>query len=496
MNATPQWEQYRSLRDAALDGRISAEQMAMLEQLVLRHEDLRRDYAEHAHQQAVLKWTFAALPELKLQELVRPNGASTVSSAVSSHSATGSSRYTGIMGGHRFIWHLLAMAAGVFLTVGLLEFWDAHDGLSKAVATIASSEDCKWGDCTLATAVNQPLGPGHLRLESGIATLQFPNVSVTLEGQVDLEIVDEKMCLLHSGRVLANVEPGGEGFVVQTPTAKFIDRGTTFGVKVAPSGVSDLTVFKGRVDVGHLLSGAEASVRVNETMRASQQLLETLDDANDEGPVETPVAGVPIHISTASGAGDDAYVAAAKSLPARSSSDIALLVKKPAKSKPRQWYAPWRRKAFMRFDLASLTDGEIVEAVLQLQGVETNIGYASMMPDATFAVYGLTDESQDFWDASEINWMNSPANAGNTVRLMQSDVQLIGRFVVPQSDPAGRFEVSGETLADFLSEDTNGVVTLIIIPETVGEPGESYVHGFASKRHPFLPAPTLRLRVQ
>ncbi|MGI9474835.1 MAG: hypothetical protein ACR2NZ_25110 [Rubripirellula sp.] len=72
---------------------------------------------------------------------------------------------------------------------------------------------------------------------------------------------------------------------------------------------------------------------------------------------------------------------------------------------------------------------------------------------------------------------------------------MIGTFVVEQSNPTGRFRVGGEELIEFLKSDTNGVVTLVIVAETVGD-GPAYVHGFASKRHPELPAPSLRLRVE
>ena len=241
----------------------------------------------------------------------------------------------------------------------------------------------------------------------------------------------------------------------------------------------------------------KAVVRVNERLRASEDSMLEIGKgsfpASDQGGNQS--AGMPIHISTASGIGDDAYLSAGEVVPANTST-TALLVKKPASSKPDQWYARWRRKAFIRIDLSGVNDSEIVDATLQIHGVATNIGFASMMPDATFAVYGLVDESQDDWDSKTISWLDCPANAGDAIEVDEAATVLVGNFVVPQSNPEGRFEVSGRSLLKFLQSDTNGRVTFILIPETVGEEGESYVHGFASKRHPYLAAPTLRMRVR
>ncbi|EMI20327.1 FecR protein domain protein [Rhodopirellula maiorica SM1] len=476
------WGEYKRLRDAALDGRIAEEEVKLLESFVLDHDAMRRDYAEHAHQQASLKWNAISSLGSPLGQTVQPTESQRDLLVQEKRSW------------RRSVAYVLSLATAVLVTLGFAGLLAKDDSASQ-FAMITSSEACRWGECTVATSEGQPIGAGRLRLKNGIATLRFPNVNVTLEGRVDLQIVDEDECLLYGGRVVANVEQGGEGFVIRTPTAIFIDRGTTFGVNVAPSGTSDLSVFKGRVDVNHLQTREETSVRENERIRASADSLAPVGPDNSISPPKASGVGVPVHISTAFGDGDDAYVAAGDVAPSKPS-EIALLVKKPAKSNPGQWYAPWRRKAFMRFDLSTVKEAEILSAALQLQGVYTNRGFATMMPDARFAVYGVTDESQDEWSSADIDWLNSPANDGDQLMVDQDSVVLLGRFTVPQSNPEGSFEISGDALVEFLSNDENAKVTMILIPETVGDAGESYVHGFASKRHPNLPAPTLRLSVK
>lgn len=498
MNRNPspndeRWKRFEELRDAALNGRISPAEMETLESFVLGDAAMRRNYAEHVHQQAALRLSVApAIPAIS-HALVSgepniPDDANIMKPTAESTAEP--SRWS------RTMVHAMSIAAATLMAVGLTYSFTRRDS-SQQIAMITSSEDCKWGDCTLATTERMPLGAGTLRLESGIATLRFPNVNVTMEGRVELRIVGPKQCYVSSGRVFANVEPGGEGFIIQTPTASFVDRGTTFGVRVGPAGTSDLTVFKGRVDVSHLSTEAEAVARVNERVRASSDgLLEVGkgDFPSDNSTLDESI-GLPIHISTASGAGDDAYLSAGEVTPANTST-TALLVKEPARSKPSEWYARWRRKAFLRMDISGVNVEDIAAATLQLHGVATNIGFSSMMPDATFSVHGLVDESQDDWDSRSMTWLNCPANAGDTIDVDKEATMFVGSFVVPQSSPEGRFEIAGEKLLDFLQADSNGRVTFILLPETVGEEGQSYVHGFASKRHPFLAAPTLRLRVK
>ena len=54
----------------------------------------------------------------------------------------------------------------------------------------------------------------------------------------------------------------------------------------------------------------------------------------------------------------------------------------------------------------------------------------------------------------------------------------------------GRWAAS---MADFLNRDTNSLATFIVIRETMGSGRNDLVHGFANRRHPHLPPPTLKL---
>lgn len=154
----------------------------------------------------------------------------------------------------------------------------------------------------------------------------------------------------------------------------------------------------------------------------------------------------------------------------------------------------WRRRAYLHFDLSLLPPGEIHTAKLQLQGAATGIGYLAATLDTTFAVYGLVDESSEAWDEDALDWESCLGILPNRVDVDPSQVVLLGRFVVPSSETTSLFSIEGEQLVNFLFSDTNGGATLMIVSETVGR-GSSYVHGFASKQHPSLSPPTLRVGV-
>ncbi len=478
-------KQYELLRDLVLDGRATQEEVDQLEQLVLQSSELRRDYAEHAHLNAALA-SHAAQPPAVMPPDIASAGSDDAQALVTPRSAN-----------RHWVGNLITLAACIAMTVVGTWYWIVAQ--TPDYAYILSTENCRWEQSTLPTSPNQPLGAGRLKLSDGIATLRFPLVNVTLEGPVDFEVIDDRHCRVHSGRVFANVEKGGDGFVIETPTATLTDRGTMFGVNVLDSGDSDLRVVHGEVDVAPVTQDKVVTVKKNENLRITLSGVGPIESAGESSFADT-ISQRPdtsfrsIQISTAIGAGDDAYISR-KELPAKSCSDVALLVKRPPADAPESWGRKWQRKAFLKFDLSLLGGEEIQDATLQLYGVATGMGFASLMPDATFVVYGLTDEGQDDWTQSSIQWATSPAQDRDELDVDRSKVQLLGKFQCLQSQPTGRFEISGAALAEFLRSDTNGIATLIIIGQTVGE-GEAYVHGFASRRHPELPAPTLRLRVK
>jgi len=156
----------------------------------------------------------------------------------------------------------------------------------------------------------------------------------------------------------------------------------------------------------------------------------------------------------------------------------------------------WTRKAYLGFDLSPLSDYHVVEAVLNLTIESSGFGYASLVPDATFGVYGLTEETLDEWLESELDWDSAPSNLPGGAEVDLNRTVRIGEFIVIQGELAGSCEVSGRQLIDFLNEDTNQLATFIIVRETLESKVGSIVHAFAGKDHLTSAAPTLRMTVE
>src|SRR5262249_7593830 len=155
----------------------------------------------------------------------------------------------------------------------------------------------------------------------------------------------------------------------------------------------------------------------------------------------------------------------------------------------------YNRKAYIGFDLASVKGSKIVDAQLSLTFTPTGMGFASEVPDATFAVYGLTDEALDDWNERTMRWRDAPANRPGGAALDPDKVSRVGTWEIVQGVLEGTRGIAGPALVDFLNRDSNGLATFILVRETMGSGRADLVHGFAAKRHPTLPPPTLKLTV-
>lgn len=486
MNAnSPQWKRYREVCEAVLNGTATSSEHAELESLVLNDDSIKKDFTARLHLESGL--------QLRSGDLGPVDVASTVS-------AMGSGAMTrpraAVQPRVRFQnWLNYAVLAAIVL-VGIGLWIPGQPGAtSQPIATMGKVNNCRWVSSDSPTFVGASLVKGRLILDSGIAELNFDRVALTLEGPVDLELIDRDRCRVRSGRVYAEVHPGGEGFVVETPTSILTDRGTRFGVNVAPWGASDLTVIEGLVDAEHVSTGEVIPVRTDGALRFTREKVSSLMDPSEANSGESSLGSIPanlrpVQLTTAIGDGRDAYVISGKE---KSESDTSgmLLVKNPPAE---QWGTAWRRRTYLHFDL-SLTSGALIQqAKLRLQGLATGMGYRALTTDTTIAVYGITDESLERWDEKSLDWDNCPGVMEDRLAIDPESTVLLGKFVVPINQVTGDFGIEGDQLVKFLLRDTNGGASFILVSETIGR-GECYVHGFAGKHHPDLQPPTLRLGV-
>lgn len=498
-NQNDQHSRYLLLSDFVLDDRATKEEVEELEGLVLQDESLAKDFASRLSDQASLKWLSGFRPgesfsdhssigtktddrsETPILFPFREPDLSKVQS-VRDHKSRDRWNNSSVVS-----WG----SAIVLLGISLILAWNMSLN-EKSVATLASATDCRWAESANSTQVGSRLGKGRMKLVKGIAKLKFDQgVEVTLEGPADFEILNWKECRLNQGRIVSTVQPGAEGFVVKTPTAILIDRGTVFGVQVSQSGVSDLEVFQGRVDVEKEGINVGRSITTGNAVRITAN---EIQDFVGEGGLaaENSSAKLPerrlLQISTGFGEGDNAFVQPNHNSVSSFSPPANVLLLKNGGEKSR-----WSRKVYLKFDLSLLGEKKIDSASLILNTVPTFMGYQSLQPDSIVSVFGIKDGEKEDWNSSEIDWKSSPASGNGKLGCDFNQMKKIGEFVIPQSVPVGRFVIKDRRIVDFLRADTDRKVTMVLICETKGLRESAYVHGIASDRYPNSSGPTLQI---
>lgn len=118
------------------------------------------------------------------------------------------------------------------------------------VATLTAADNPTWGDSEIATEVGARLESGRLQLTRGSAEVTFDSgVRVVIQGPTSLVLHSDKGGLLEYGRLVARVPERAKGFVIETVDTQIVDLGTEFGIDVSKSGVVDVHVLDGEVQV-------------------------------------------------------------------------------------------------------------------------------------------------------------------------------------------------------------------------------------------------------
>jgi ferric-dicitrate binding protein FerR (iron transport regulator) len=487
MNLPPDpMEEVRELCDRLFDGVFSIADRERLESLVIGNADARRAYIEYVQ-------IHSALGEEKLKDLPLSEIVNSPAGAGGDESARGPR--TDISQRQRWMKVALALGAGVAVLVAAwgMGRWQGLATTGPAVATLVDAKGARWDSGTLPTEVGVVLSPGRLRLAAGLAVLEFrKGARLTLEGPADLELVSADKCFLHRGALTAHVPPPAVGFVVETANARLVDHGTDFGISTNGSGTAKVQVFKGEVELQHHVSGERVQLLTHQGASVTGESVSRKSATDDDTETELPSARQPetreanvVTITSVEGRGKAAY-AWTQGTKEHFSDTLLLLKHTPSK-------LPCRRKAWLAFDLASLQGREIADASLSLAFEPTGWGYASLMPDAVFSVYGVTEDALDSWNAAALTWDNAPANDVVGSGVVPGQAVKLGTFTMPQGVLEGTFSINTPELAAFLNRDGNKLATIIVVRETAEIVGGSVVHGFAGNHHPTLKAPTLRM---
>ncbi|MBN2577377.1 MAG: FecR domain-containing protein [Pirellulales bacterium] len=125
---------------------------------------------------------------------------------------------------------------------------------AQYAAQITRMQHCVWtkGSVPLQLGDDVPVGKS-LELTAGILEITLETgAQILLEGPCRFELKSDQEGYLYEGRILARAETKqAKGFIVSTSNSKVIDLGTEFGIKVEPSGVTEVHVLRGFVKLDY-----------------------------------------------------------------------------------------------------------------------------------------------------------------------------------------------------------------------------------------------------
>ena len=482
MKPDEQWK-LLELWERARDGRVSEEETHALNERIKNDAEARQFIAEAVFLEAELR--------MEIGEEVAP-----VSAAAPARAWNEGRKTTFLRRQLRTISYAAAAAIVAGGAMWLLEREPAP------VATLAKAQQCKWGNSALPTLEGGQLRPGTLELLEGMATLRFKSgAEVVMEAPVSLEVVSAMECRIRSGTVVADVPPQAKGFTVLTPVTRVVDFGTRFGVSASEDGKCLVHVILGLVEVNRKEQTEPKKLRTGERVDFGGLLKRQIspnEAANDQpepdrwlpGPISDMGDGWQM-LTTAFGRGKDSCI--------QSSPGTKITGTEPFLRVKHTTLDPkLERKGYVAFDLSRFAGRQIADAEFVLHIEPSDLGFASLVPDAVFAVYGLTDQSQDEWTEDGLNWNAAPAHdlaAEHHSTPVASATKLLGRFTVPQGTTRGLFSIKGEALVSFLRADTNGMATLIVCRETDESSRNGLVHAFATKENARNTPPILRVKL-
>ena len=367
---------------------------------------------------------------------------------------------------------------------------------SQIIATLSATKNCRWKACEQPTIEGVRLSAGKLELDEGLATIRFHSGAViTLEGPASIILLDKMHCFIEYGKLTADIPPEAIGFSVKNQYGTVVDFGTKFGINALKNSAVEVEVFDGIVELRHTTSNDSLELLTGQgglfddkgiTMSKYQR-----ESTNFTKPPSS--AKPPLFLSSTFGKGQTSYASSTGTVAAthnrwKTFSDTLVLMKNTD-----QHGKGFNRKAYISFDLEQIRSQEAKSATLTLQFLPTGIGYASNVSDCIFSVYGIKDESLDNWNSESINWVNAPANLPGGAEVDLEKVMLLGNFTIDSGIQKISASVQTQELAKFINNDTNGLITITIVRDTVELQPVGLVHGFAGNNHPSSTPPTLSL---
>jgi hypothetical protein len=250
----------RTLLDSLCEETITDEQVRRLEELVLAHPEAEAYYVQYMSQHADLVSHFAALP-VPAEQTLRARAAGGGDKETRSQGDKESRRvfsWIRLSLSPPLLVSLSTLAAGLLLALmlwprpadGPVRRGPAPEAIDNTVAVLIQAAGAHWEQTGLPMRTGAALPPGWLRLQAGLAQIEFYNgARVLLEGPAELQLVSRTQAYCRRGKLRAVVPPQANGFTIGSPKLDLVDRGTEFGLEVGADGQTEVHVFQGKVEL-------------------------------------------------------------------------------------------------------------------------------------------------------------------------------------------------------------------------------------------------------
>ena len=451
------------LIEKQIDDNLTDTEAAKLEELILKNKEARSIYMDATSHNAML-----FEQGLKSEDSESSNSSKKV-----------------------IVYQFALLAAAALIAFMFIAPKKATIPQDNSIAVLSKTEDCEWSGSSLPTESGSRLNSGNLNLIKGLATVKFHSgAEVIIEAPAEIELINSMHCLVKNGTVMADVPDSAHGFTIDTPKAKAIDHGTKFVVSYSKNSEKSLVeVIEGEVEVKpHLQEKSEHFFEGHTALISKMNIMKRIKSNGERLVLGQTKERDTNHISIGTNYGQGM--------------DQAIDLSKGTKNKHRYYLTvkhtktELRRKSYMKFDLSKLESAKIKSVKFRIRAVPTGYGSASLIPeDVKFSIYGLTDESMDYWNEKSIKWENAPANVDASNKLDESKAVKLGSFGFKRSVRDGIMSVSTDELKNFIASDSNGLVTLVIVRESGEFHNSGMVHAFASKEHPIDSPPTLEFEI-
>lgn len=247
MNTEPNHHELHRLFVAKADGTISSEDHLCLCALLKRSAEARQQwFAFQDAEEGLRSWSQRMAAQ-------REEGIGINAVAVNRGDRRGAWKSVG------------ALAAGLAIGLTTWLVWPPDSGkrlgrdgetaisgdeaTTSSVAVLSRGVNMEWDRTVGAPAVNAPLSPGLLRLQKGVAEIEFfQGARLCIEGPAEIQLISASEAFCRSGRFSAHVPPQARGFRLGTPKGDIVDLGTDFGLDLNENA-PELHVFKGEVEL-------------------------------------------------------------------------------------------------------------------------------------------------------------------------------------------------------------------------------------------------------